>query len=337
MDYLTANEVALKWNISSRMVAYYCKASRINGAVKKGKTWLIPADAEKPVDGRNRGNRFKREETYGIPYAENERALDSIYHTSDIANGLGLTRETLRYYEEMGLITPKRSGDSKYRKFDLYDMTRLMAIDFFKKRGFTTAEISALQGTAAEDYAKITQEKISSIHEKIRDLTEMIKRLEHMLEFCEYTAQYQPTFSIEELPVYYVVNTLNTVASLDEYQDKVLAYLNVEKEDILSNMVRVVTFDKNNYITSGMYIVKPFHGEGLPEQKTVLESGKSLHALFTADNRDLSIMEKMFRLCYEWAEQNGFSFRGVCYIFVRLVMLGELTDQYCYEVWVPLK
>lgn len=337
MDYLTANEVALKWNISSRMVAYYCKASRINGAVKKGKTWLIPADAEKPVDGRNRGNRFKREETYGIPYAENERALDSIYHTSDIANGLGLTRETLRYYEEMGLITPKRSGDSKYRKFDLYDMTRLMAIDFFKKRGFTTAEISALQGTAAEDYAKITQEKISSIHEKIRDLTEMIKRLEHMLEFCEYTAQYQPTFSIEELPVYYVVNTLNTVASLDEYQDKVLAYFNVEKEDILSNMVRVVTFDKNNYITSGMYIVKPFHGEGLPEQKTVLESGKSLHALFTADNRDLSIMEKMFRLCYEWAEQNGFSFRGVCYIFVRLVMLGELTDQYCYEVWVPLK
>lgn len=337
MDYLTANEVALKWNISSRMVAYYCKASRIDGAVKKGKTWFIPADAEKPVDGRKRGSGFKRTETYGIPYAENERALDSIYHTSDIANNLGLTRETLRYYEEMGLITPKRSGDSKYREFDLYDMTRLMAIDFFKKRGFTTAEISALQGTAAEDYTKITQEKIGSIHEKIRDLTEMTKRLEHMLEFCEYTAQYQPVFSIEELPVYYVVNTLNTVASLDEYQDKVLAYLNVEKEDILSNMARVVTFDKNGYITSGMYIVKPFHGEGSSEQKTVLESGKSLHVLFTADNRDQSIMEKMFRLCYEWAEQNGFSFRGVCYIFARLVMLGELTDQYCYEVWVPLK
>ena len=76
------------------MVAYYCKAGRIDGAVKKGKTWFIPADAEKPVDGRNRGNGFKSEEIYGIPYAENERALDSIYHTSDIANSLGLTRET---------------------------------------------------------------------------------------------------------------------------------------------------------------------------------------------------------------------------------------------------
>ena len=31
MDYLTANETALKWHISSRMVAYYCKAGRIDG------------------------------------------------------------------------------------------------------------------------------------------------------------------------------------------------------------------------------------------------------------------------------------------------------------------
>jgi len=337
MDYLTANEAALKWDISSRMVAYYCKAGRIDGAVKKGKTWFIPADAEKPADGRKRGNGCKREEAYGVPYAESERAIDSIYHTGDVANSLGLTRETLRYYEEMELITPKRSGDSKYREFDLYDMSRLMAIDFFKKRGFTTTEISALQGAAAEDYAKITQDKISSIHEKIRDLTEMAKRLEHMREFCEYTAQRQPIFSIEEFPVYYVVNTLSSVASFDEYRDKVLAYLNVEKEDILSNMARVVTFDENGYITSGMYIVKPFHGEGPLEQKTVLKSGKSLHILFTADNSDQSIMEKMFRLCYEWAEQKGLSFRGVVYIFARLVMLGKLTDQYCYEVWVPLK
>ena len=46
MDYLTANEMAQIWNISSRMVAYYCKAGKIAGAMKKGKTWLIPAHAE---------------------------------------------------------------------------------------------------------------------------------------------------------------------------------------------------------------------------------------------------------------------------------------------------
>ena len=42
MNYLTASEIADKWNISSRMVAYYCEKGRIVGAIKKGKTWLVP-------------------------------------------------------------------------------------------------------------------------------------------------------------------------------------------------------------------------------------------------------------------------------------------------------
>ena len=45
-----------KWNISSRMIAYFCENGRIKGVVKKGKSWLMPASAEKPVDKRH----FKR-------------------------------------------------------------------------------------------------------------------------------------------------------------------------------------------------------------------------------------------------------------------------------------
>lgn len=52
MEYLTTSEVAEKWNISSRRVAILCKEERIEGAVLKGHTWLIPSDAEKPGDPR---------------------------------------------------------------------------------------------------------------------------------------------------------------------------------------------------------------------------------------------------------------------------------------------
>ena len=52
MDYLTAAEIANKWKVSSRMAAYYCEAGRIEGAVKKGKTWLIPCGSKKPEDAR---------------------------------------------------------------------------------------------------------------------------------------------------------------------------------------------------------------------------------------------------------------------------------------------
>lgn len=52
MEYLTGKEISEKWGVTDRMVNYYCSAGRIPGAVKKGNLWLIPADAEKPVDGR---------------------------------------------------------------------------------------------------------------------------------------------------------------------------------------------------------------------------------------------------------------------------------------------
>lgn len=52
LDYLTVKEAGEKWNISGRMVTVYCNNGKIKGAVKKGNLWLIPVDAEKPLDGR---------------------------------------------------------------------------------------------------------------------------------------------------------------------------------------------------------------------------------------------------------------------------------------------
>lgn len=58
MEYLTTAEFAEKWGISQRRVGIYCKEGRLEGAMIKGKTWLIPADAKKPDDPR----RVRKEE-----------------------------------------------------------------------------------------------------------------------------------------------------------------------------------------------------------------------------------------------------------------------------------
>lgn len=52
MDYLTTAEMSEVWGISSRRIALLCSEKRIDGAIKKGKTWLIPSDTEKPNDPR---------------------------------------------------------------------------------------------------------------------------------------------------------------------------------------------------------------------------------------------------------------------------------------------
>ena len=55
MDYITVGEAAKKWGVSGRSITYHLKAGRIPGAVKKGKLWLLPSNAERPSDKRRCG------------------------------------------------------------------------------------------------------------------------------------------------------------------------------------------------------------------------------------------------------------------------------------------
>lgn len=52
MELLTTTEIAEKWNVSRRRVTTLCREERIEGAILKGNTWLIPEDAKKPEDPR---------------------------------------------------------------------------------------------------------------------------------------------------------------------------------------------------------------------------------------------------------------------------------------------
>lgn len=52
MELLTTTETAERWNVSRRRVTTLCQEGRIEGAILRGNTWLIPDDARKPDDPR---------------------------------------------------------------------------------------------------------------------------------------------------------------------------------------------------------------------------------------------------------------------------------------------
>lgn len=57
--YLTANEIAEKWNLSPRRVQIMCANGDIPGVVKFGRSWAIPESAERPDDGRITTGEYK--------------------------------------------------------------------------------------------------------------------------------------------------------------------------------------------------------------------------------------------------------------------------------------
>ena len=111
MEYLSVAKTAEKWNISPRSVRNYCAKGRVPGAFLTGKTWTIPADAEKP-------DRVRRKDAAPpslLDVLEEERSArrtGGIYHkiqidltyNSNHMEGSRLTHEQTRYIYETNTI-----------------------------------------------------------------------------------------------------------------------------------------------------------------------------------------------------------------------------------------
>ncbi len=53
MQYITVKQASEQWGISDRRVRVLCAKGRIEGIVREGRSYFIPADALKPIDARS--------------------------------------------------------------------------------------------------------------------------------------------------------------------------------------------------------------------------------------------------------------------------------------------
>ncbi len=74
MEYITVREAAQRWKISVRLTQQYCIDGRIQGAVKFGGAWAIPADARKPTDPRRVRREVGTAQSSPRPVPETEAA-----------------------------------------------------------------------------------------------------------------------------------------------------------------------------------------------------------------------------------------------------------------------
>ena len=59
-DYICVREASNYWGVSERQVTSLCREGRVEGAIKQGKTWQIPAPAEKPSDNRVKTGAYRK-------------------------------------------------------------------------------------------------------------------------------------------------------------------------------------------------------------------------------------------------------------------------------------
>ena len=64
MNYIKVSEAAEKWGISARRARILCAEGKVEGVIRKGKLYMVPENAIKPLDGRRSKNNVIMEVDY---------------------------------------------------------------------------------------------------------------------------------------------------------------------------------------------------------------------------------------------------------------------------------
>ena len=109
--------------------------------------------------------------------------MKDIYSIGELVKQLNINKETIRYYERIGLISEITRDKNGYRIYTKEDMEKIKFILIVKNFGFSLNEISTLIHDEIlcgdiKSIKKIVEDKVNEINTKINQLVETKRLLE---------------------------------------------------------------------------------------------------------------------------------------------------------------
>lgn len=101
-------------------------------------------------------------------------------HINEVESITGLTKKSIRYYEEQELLSPNRNNNNDYREYSKSDIDTLKKIKFLRSLNVSISDIKKLQNNTlslrecmSERIDKIEAEELN--FQKIKNMCEEIK------------------------------------------------------------------------------------------------------------------------------------------------------------------
>ena len=100
--------------------------------------------------------------------------MNELIKIKDMSSKYGISARTLRYYEDMGLITSTRSDDYAYRLYDDVAVQRLEQILILRKLNISIKDIQRIFNTRGSDVVlEVLGKKVDAIDEEVSLLHEL--------------------------------------------------------------------------------------------------------------------------------------------------------------------
>ena len=127
------------------------------------------------------------------------------YRIGDVTRLTGLSADTLRYYERIGLLPKVARTASGVRIYDEQDLSRLRFIRRAQRMNFSLEEIGMLLNMredprhARDEVRELTARKLEAVEASLKELTLLRNELTLLLNLCRGSADGCPIIEgIEE-------------------------------------------------------------------------------------------------------------------------------------------
>lgn len=117
--------------------------------------------------------------------------MEKKLRTGELAAAARVSRETLRYYERIGILPEPERSASGYRRYPREAVGRLQFVSRAQELGFTLAEIDELLELRVDDVEACgevrerTTAKLASVEAKVADLRRIAGSLRSLINQCE--------------------------------------------------------------------------------------------------------------------------------------------------------
>lgn len=107
------------------------------------------------------------------------------YTVKQLASMAGVSRRTLHYYDEIGLLPPSRLGSNGYRYYEDEALLRLQQILFFRELDFSLDQISEILDRPEFNTLEALQAHKKALQQRARRLNELINTIERTMQFLQ--------------------------------------------------------------------------------------------------------------------------------------------------------
>lgn len=104
------------------------------------------------------------------------------FQIGEIAHFFDIPASTLRYWEEMGVLTPSKDQSNNYRAYTIEDLMSISDVIFYKNLGLPLKNIRQMKSTTPEQHGDLFEKKLLELQRQQLELQQRVEKLRRHME-----------------------------------------------------------------------------------------------------------------------------------------------------------